>query len=154
MFFDGKHAPEINNNTRAEYMLNIAALLSSRPDIAQFGHAIGLPKGVELSTEAISKATHIALANLEVSGKWNEIATEDTRKEDAQIFYAALGLHGREGLTEEQKQAWRDLTFTAGYGQSNRKSNLGRWLDTPSPVSYGEKDKMYIDGTWTPKKKD
>lgn len=154
VFFDGKHAPEINNNTRAEYMLNIAALLSSRPDIAQFGHAIGLPKGVELSTESISKATHIALADLEVSGKWNEIATEDTRKEDAQIFYAALGLHGREGLTEEQKQAWRDLTFTAGYGQSNRKSNLGRWLDTPSPVSYGEKDKMYIDGTWTPKKKD
>lgn len=153
-FFDGKHAKSISDNTRAEYMLNIAALLSSRPDIARFGHAIGLPEGVELSTEAISKAAHIALAELEVSGKWNGRATEDTRKEDAQIFYAALGLYGREGLTEEQKQAWRDLTFTAGYGQSNRRSGIGRWLDTPSPVSYGERDKMYIDGTWTPKKKD
>ena len=153
-FFDGKHAKSISDNTRAEYMLNIAALLSSRPDIAQFGHAIGLPEGAVVSTEAISKAAHIALAELEVSGKWNDRATEDTRKEDAQIFYAALGLYGREGLTEEQKQAWRDLTFTAGYGQSNRRSGIGRWLDTPSPVSYGERDKMYIDGTWTPKKKD
>lgn len=154
VFFNGQHAREINNNTRAEYMLNIAALLSSRPDIAQFGHAIGLPEGVELSTEAISKAAHIALAELEVSGKWNDLATEGTRKDDADTFYAALGLHGREGLSEEQKQAWRDLTFTAGYGQSNRKSNIGRWLDTPSPVKYGERDKMYIDGTWTPKKKE
>lgn len=153
--FNGTYAPLLVENTRLEYVALMAGLMASKRDIAKFGEALGLPKGLALDPDIIAEALRTVGSKLEREGTMNQIVTDDTRNADSELFLKALGLD-RIARTEEQKQAWDSLVFATYWCQSHANGSVARYLDSDSPRTLAEPENQYSNTVntlkWTGRK--
>lgn len=140
--FNGEYAPELVDNSRMEYVTMLAGLIASKRDIAKFGESLGLPRGLELDPQIIAAALRSVGTQLETLGIMNQLVTNDTRKEDSELFLKALGLD-RITRTPEQMKEWESLVYAAGWAQSNKNGVVSRYLDSDSADTLAEPEKLY-----------
>lgn len=147
--FNGTYAAEMVPNSRLEYIVGLGGIVASPRNLEDAAQKLGYPKGIELTPNVVSRAIRYVGSVLERNGVRDRLATDETRKEDADLFMKALMMDKLQ-RTPEQEAMWNSILYSANWGQSNKTGPIARWWDTPSPNTYAEPEKNTINvPEWT-----